>query len=138
MSTVDSQLLVCASSVTHDLGLRPRTERGMLLLARATVLGIGAAATATAMVLPKNVFDNVLFAWAALGSAFGPLLLVRLVAGAVHPTYALAAIGVGGLGAIGGFYAPLVQKGFDDRVLSWLVALAIAALGARAAKRVVG
>jgi Na+/proline symporter len=133
MSTVDSQLLVCASSVTHDLGLRPATERGMLRLARATVLAIGVAATATALVLPKNVFDNVMFAWAALGSAFGPLLLVRLLRGPVRPGYALGAMCVGGLGAIGGFYAPLVGKGFDDRVLSWTIALAVAWLGVRRA-----
>lgn len=138
MSTVDSQLLVCASSLTHDLGVRPATERGMLRLARASVFGIGALATITAMALPKNVFDNVMFAWAALGSAFGPLLLVRLLAGPVRPGFALAAMLAGGLGAIAGFYAPIVEKGFADRALSWLVALAIAACGVRRRGGVVG
>lgn len=138
MSTVDSQLLVCASSVTHDLGLRPATQRGMLRLARATVLVIGVAATGTALALPKNVFDNVLFAWAALGSAFGPLLLVRLLVGPVRPGFALGAMCVGGFGAIGGYYAPLVGKGFDDRVLSWLAALAVAWVGARGRRSVLG
>ncbi|MBM3974763.1 MAG: hypothetical protein FJ301_11750 [Planctomycetes bacterium] len=136
MSTVDSQLLVCASSVTHDLGLRPTTERGMLRLARGTVLAIGAAATGTALTLPKNVFDNVLFAWAALGSAFGPLLLVRLLVGPVRPGFALGAMCVGGFGAISGHYAQLVGKGFDDRVLSWLAALVVARLGARSSQSV--
>lgn len=131
MSTVDSQLLVCASSITHDLGLRPRSPARMLWLARATVLGIGTAATATALTLEKNVFDNVMFAWAALGSAFGPLVLVRLCSGPVAPRWALASMVAGGTGAILGYYHPLVGKGFDDRVLSWLLALAIAFAGRR-------
>lgn len=131
MSTVDSQLLVCASSATHDLGLRPASERGMLRLARGAVLAVGAAATATAMSLPADVFDNVMFAWAALGSGFGPLLLVRLGAGPVAPRWALAAMLVGGVGAIGLYYRPVVQGGFDERVLAWLAAGAIAWAGTR-------
>jgi sodium/proline symporter len=81
MSTVDSQLLVCASCVTHDLGLARGQPRRMLAAPACTVLTIGVGATMAALLLPKNVFDNVLFAWAALGSAFGPLLLVRLLVG---------------------------------------------------------
>jgi len=126
MSTVDGQLLVCSSCVTHDLGLDRRADGN---LARATVLAIGAGATIAAMFVPKNIFDHVLFAWAALGSAFGPLLLVRLLAGPVRPGFALAAMLAGGLGAIGGFYAPLFAPGFADRALSWLLALAVAAAG---------
>lgn len=133
MSTVDSQLLVCASSITHDLGLRPRSPTRMLPFARATVLAIGVAATGTALFLAKSVFDNVLFAWAALGSAFGPLVLVRLCRGPVAPRWALASMLVGGAGAIAGYYlpSPLVAKGFDERVLSWIAALAIAWAGSR-------
>ncbi|MCA8977441.1 MAG: sodium/proline symporter [Planctomycetes bacterium] len=135
MSTVDSQLLVCASCVTHDLRLSPRTEKGMLATARITVLTIGSGAVAAALLVEKNVFDNVLFAWAALGSAFGPLLLVRLFVGAVRPPWALLAMITGGGSAIAAFYLPaawqLLGKGFCDRVLSWLAALAIAWLGAR-------
>jgi hypothetical protein len=45
---------------------------------------------------------------------------------------------VGGLGAIGLYYAPLVQGGFDERVLAWLAAGAIAWRGARRATGVLG
>ena len=136
MSTVDSQLLVCASSITHDLGLRPASPRHMLLLARGTVLAIGVAGTATAMLLAKNVFDNVLFAWAALGSAFGPLLLIRLCAGAVAPNWALASMLTGGGLAIACYYLPepVLARGFDERVLSWVAALALAWFGHRRAR----
>jgi len=85
--------------------------------------------------VPENVFDNVLFAWAALGSAFGPLLLVRLLCGPVLPRWALASMVVGGGGAIAAFYLPPVfSRGFADRVLSWFVAFAIAWFGARASR----
>ncbi len=134
MSTVDSQLLVCASCVTHDLSLARRHGAATphrLGQARATVLAIGTAATAAALVVPSNVFDNVMFAWAALGSSFGPLLLVTLLCAPVPARWATATLLVGGLGAILGFYFPLLAKGFPDRVLAWLAALAVAFVGAR-------
>ena len=131
MSTVDSQLLVAASSVSHDLGLGRRVPDRQLTIARATVLGLGGAATVAALMLPKNVFDNVLFAWAALGAAFGPLLLVRLLRGPVAPRAALASMLLGGLGAIAGGYWPVLASGFADRVLAWLLALAAALAGSR-------
>ncbi|MFK7740200.1 MAG: hypothetical protein AB8H80_07740 [Planctomycetota bacterium] len=135
MSTVDSQLLVCASSVTHDLGVAKRFPDKMLIIARATVLGIGAGALVAALLLPNTVFDNVMFAWAALGSAFGPLLLVRLLRGHVAPNWAFASMLTGGLGAVLGYYVPRfatdLPSGFVDRVGSWVLALAIALVGSR-------
>ncbi|MEO6595366.1 MAG: sodium/proline symporter [Planctomycetota bacterium] len=129
MSTVDSQLLTCASCVTHDLGFAGKTEAGMLRTARGTVLAIGLLATVAALLLPSDVFNNVMFAWAALGSAFGPLLLVRLWCGAVAPPWALAAMLVGGGGAIVGFYVPLAAAGFADRVVAWLASGVVAWIG---------
>lgn len=134
MSTVDSQLLVCASSLTHDFGLSRRFPAHQLPLARATVLVVGAAATVAALRLPNDVFANVLFAWGALGSGFGPLLLVRLCRGPVAPPWALAAMLVGAGGAIAGFYAPLLAPRFADLVLSWLAALLVALAGTRSAR----
>lgn len=132
MSTVDGQLLVCSSCVTHDLGLDRRADGK---LARATVLAIGAGATVAAMFVPKNLFDHVLFAWAALGSAFGPLLLVHLFRGPLSPTWALASAATGGLTAIAGYYYPVLSGGFADRVLSWVLALVVALAGSTRARR---
>lgn len=141
MSTVDSQLLVCASSVTHDLGLARRFPTKMLLIARGTVLMIGVGALIAALLLPKDVFGNVMFAWAALGSAFGPLLIVRLCLGPVAPNWGFASMVVGGGSAVLAFYInkmqllPELPGGFLDRVGSWLLALAIAFVGWRRANR---
>jgi len=136
MSTVDSQLLVCASSVTHDLGLGRRHAGGMLKIARATVLVIGLGALVAALILPTDVFGNVMFAWAALGSAFGPVLLVRLCVGPMAPNWAFASMVVGGGTAVLAFYVNKmaitdIPPGFLDRVVSWALAVAIALVGAR-------
>ncbi len=139
MSTVDSQLLVCASCVTHDLRASSRDEKGLLARARATVLVIGVGATVAALLLPKNVFDNVLFAWAALGSAFGPLLIVRLCRGDVAPAWAFGSIVAGGTLAIAGSYADRWIDGLDRRfaagVLSWGAAGLLAGIGSRRSRQ---
>jgi len=79
MSTADSQLLVAASSVTHDLRLGGPTTRSMLLRSRISVGVLGSAACVAAIYLEKKIFSNVLFGWYAMGAAFGPLLLVMIV-----------------------------------------------------------
>ena len=140
MSTVDSQLLVCASSVTHDLGVGRNNPQGMLKVARVTVLMIGLGALVAALMLPKDVFGNVMFAWAALGSAFGPLLLVRLCFGTVAPNWAFASMVVGGSTAVLAFYVNKtgltgIPAGFLDRVASWALAFAIAFVGTRRKSR---
>ena len=70
MSTADSQLLVAASAVSHDLGLGGRERR--LLYSRIAVVLLVGFAVLVALTLPEAIFSRVLFAWTALGSAFGP------------------------------------------------------------------
>jgi len=75
MSTADSQLLVASSSVTHDLGMERRTTISRLALSRLVVLILSAGAVFAAVFGSREIFSQVLFAWAAMGSAFGPVLL---------------------------------------------------------------
>jgi sodium/proline symporter len=131
MSTVDSQLLVCGSTVTHDLGLGKGSERDTLRAARWTVLAISAGALLAALLVTTSLFDHVLFAWSALGSAFGPVLLVHLFRGPVRPWWAFAAMASGGGLAILFYFVPVLAKGFGDRVLAWVAALALSWIGAR-------
>ena len=74
MSTADSQLLVAASAVSHDL-----LKRGSLATSRFVVGVIGVLAVIVALVLPEAIFTRVLFAWNALGAAFGPIVIARLL-----------------------------------------------------------
>ena len=81
MSTADSQLLVTTSSVAEDVyhqSINPRaTQKQLIWLSRAATLVIGLAAVALAG-LPKSIFEKVLFAWAGLGAAFGPAVVLTL------------------------------------------------------------
>ncbi len=95
MSTADSQLLVAASSVSHDLRDGKTATRESLRQARWVVLIIGVAAIALAIFSPQAIFSRVLFAWQALAAAFGPLLIITLWRGPVRPNWRIAAMSTG-------------------------------------------
>lgn len=81
MSTADSQLLVASSAVAHDMQLGGTEPRTMLRRARIIVALVGILAVFVALRAEPHIFKNVLFAWSAMGAAFGPLLLVLIVLG---------------------------------------------------------
>jgi len=91
MSTADSQLLVAASSVSHDLQ-DGKDSPESLSHARWVVLVIGLLAIVLAVFFPDDIFSRVLFAWQALAAAFGPLLVVTLWRGRVDPAWRVAAL----------------------------------------------
>jgi sodium/proline symporter len=95
MSTADSQLLVAASSVSHDLQISKSNAGSGLARARWVVLMIGILAVILAIVFPDRIFNRVLFAWQALAAAFGPLLVVTLWRGPVRPAWRVAALSAG-------------------------------------------
>ena len=78
MSTADSQLLVAAGVIAHDLGLGHLGQASLLRVSRLMIVVLVAAAVVVAVYLPESIFNRVLFAWIALGSAFGPLVFLRL------------------------------------------------------------
>jgi sodium/proline symporter len=81
-STADSQLLLAASSVSHDIVVLLKiraSARTRLVADRGAVLLIGTIATAIALGEVRAVFDFVLYAWAGLGAGFGPALIMRLL-----------------------------------------------------------
>ncbi|MCA8943872.1 MAG: sodium/proline symporter [Planctomycetes bacterium] len=87
MSTADSQLLVAATSISHDLA---KDQRGNVGRSRVTVLLVSVGATLFAIYGTKEIFRNVLSAWTAMGAAFGPLLVVTLWRGRPSTTACLA------------------------------------------------
>ena len=84
MSTADSQLLVGASAVAHDLKLNKRFADNSLLVSRLTIVALVAVAIVVSLTLPATIFDRALLAWTALGAGFGPLVLLRLEIGRAH------------------------------------------------------
>ena len=129
MSTADSQLLVCGSTVAHDLADRASTRK--VLLDRLTVAGVTAVAIVAALTVPGTIFSTVLFAWSALGAAFGPLLLVRLWRGPVSPGWALAAIVSGFVVAVVWYLTPQLKAILSQPIPAYVVAGIVAWQGAR-------
>ena len=123
MSTADSQLLVAASSVSHDLGA------SHLRGARRVVLVIGLIAVLLSIYSPEAIFNRVLFAWQALASAFGPLLLVLLGLGAVPWRWRLAAVATGFFGTIVLSRLPDAPADAAERLLPFAAAGMIALAG---------
>lgn len=125
MSTADSQLLVAASAVAHDLR-PPGDDSTALGKTRAVVLGCSAVAVGLALFGSKEIFSQVLFAWTAMGNAFGPLLLVRVLLGPVRPGASLAAIALGFSFSVLAYSTPGLAGGPAERVVPFVVALAVA------------
>jgi len=77
MSTADSQILSCSAAITQDI-LRDRRDRyGFGQLATAGVTGL----VLIIALMGGSVFTLVVFAWSALASCLGPLLIVRALGG---------------------------------------------------------
>ena len=79
MSTVDSLLLAASSAISHDLGLSKYFSFGELLVSRLVMIVIVIAAVILAWIIPDSIFDRVLFAWSALGAAFGAIIIARVM-----------------------------------------------------------
>lgn len=82
MSTADSQLLVTASSVSEDIYHRAidknASDKKVLMVSRITVLVVAVLAYIIALNPNSKVMDLVSSAWAGLGAAFGPTVLLSL------------------------------------------------------------
>ena len=79
MSTVDSLLLAASAAVSHDLRLAERFGVSDLAMSRGVMTAIVVGAVTLALVLPDTIFNRVLFAWNALGAAFGPIIVARVM-----------------------------------------------------------
>lgn len=131
MSTVDSQLLVAASCITHDSSLqwKRHSPSRRLLYSRLTVLTVTGLAVWLALGVSEAIFSRVLFAWHALGSAFGPLVLVRVQGRPIRPAYTLAAMVVGFVGTVILNNQPNTPGDIAERYIPFLVSLVIAWMG---------
>ena len=126
MSTADSQLLVAASAVSHDL-----MHSTSLLVSRLVVLIVGVLAVLVAYGLPDAIFTRVLFAWTALGAAFGPAVIVRLLNWPVRPGAVIAAVATGFTLTVVLYLAPDTPGDFAERAVPFLLGFLILVLGKR-------
>lgn len=101
MSTADSQLLVTGSAFTEDFYRRVARPgagpRELVLIGRLSVLAVAGLAFVLALDPNALVLEVVGYAWAGLGAAFGPALILSLYWPRMTGRGALAGILVGGL-----------------------------------------
>jgi len=126
MSTVDSLLLASASAVSHDSDLPVRNP---LLAGRISMVAVAAISVGLTLALPQDIFSRVLFAWVALGAAFGPTILTRAIGWRVRPAFILAAILAGFTISVAAYSVPGATADLVEKWGSWAIGLAILTAG---------
>ncbi len=121
MSTADSQLLVAASVVSHDMGLgRERVSVSRWIIAAMVVVAV-----VISVWLPEAIFSRVLFAWNALGATFGPLVLFTVFRWRYAPAAAPVAMVVGFVGTVVFYVLPDTPGDFAERFLPFVLAFGL-------------
>ncbi len=129
MSTADSQLLVAASSVAYDWRIKKVRQDETLAMTRWVVVSLSLLAMALAIFAPDTIFRRVLFAWHAVGSAFGPLVILRVLNIRVREKFILAAL-LTGFGLTVLLYSlPDTPGDIAERLLPFAVAMVVALAG---------
>lgn len=135
MSTVDSQLLVTSAAISHDLGLdrlslRSTTDpvaraRQSVWVVRLAILTVAIVAILLSLYLPASIFRRVLFAWSALGAAFGPIVVTRICGVRSQGWAVLAAMASGFILTVIMNAVPDLPGDFGEYLLPWLPSLLI-------------
>ena len=111
MSTADSQLLVTASSVSEDIykGIvkKNASQDNVMKVSKITVVAVAVLAYLIAWDPNSSIMGLVSNAWAGLGAAFGPTVLMSLFWKRCNLPGAVAGILSGGLTVIIWDYIPL-------------------------------
>ncbi len=128
MSTADSQLLVSASSMSYDLHKSQNASKS-LMWSRITVAAMCIFSLLIALYAPEAIFTRVLFAWAAIGAAFGPLLIVLMLGYQVPGKIRFLSISLGFSLTVVLSWQPNSPGDILERVIPFALAFGIAWLG---------
>ena len=113
MSTADSQLIMCSSSISQDIykGLinKDASDDRILNIGRITTVIIAVAAVGIAWDPESSVMTLVSDAWAGLGASFGPLVVMSLFWRRTNFKGALAGIISGAASVICWDYIPFIN-----------------------------
>ena len=111
MSTADSQLLLGSAVATDDLPALRRLTYSLetwarVWLSRLMLVLIGCVAAVISLYQPDSIFELVTYAWAGMGSAFGPCIILALYWRRFNSWGAVASIVTGAVVAsIWGFWS---------------------------------
>jgi sodium/proline symporter len=137
MSTMDSQILVCASVLSEDfykhIMHKQASQKALLRASRFSVVLVSLVALFLAFNKNATILDIVFYAWSGLGCAFGPLILMSLYSKNSNKYGAIAGIVTGGVIAglwpmlnpfVTSMVVPSMIPGFFLSLLAiWLVSL---------------
>jgi sodium/proline symporter len=129
MSTADSQLIIVTSSIVEDFYvklLRIKTDpRWMVLLSRVATTLVAAVALVLAFKFKDTelIDDLVSYAWAGLGSSFGPPLLLSLRWKRTTAAGALAGMLAGTVSNVIWKNSPGLNAALDLKLASFLFSL---------------
>jgi len=129
MSTADSQLLVSTSAITVDFYnhflKRKIDDRKMVKLSRLVTIGFGVFAYLIAVLSQltgKTIFGVVSYAWAGLGSSFGPALILTLWWKRTTRKGVIAGIVTGAITTIVWANITVLQSAVTERLVSFVFA----------------
>lgn len=132
MSTASSQLMVCSSAVSedlyHDLSKNKLSEKQMLWVNKFLIILVGLVAFIIALWFSDTVYGLVSYAWAGIGSSFGPAVLLLLFWKRFSKAGVFASL-------IGGTSSAIIWKNFlleptgiSERLGSFVVAFTLAVI----------
>lgn len=127
IGSLESLLLAMAAAVSVDLQRQP--ARPSLDWPKPAVVLSGGLLAAVALQVPEASFERLVLAWTLLGSAFGPLLLVRLAGKRVRPGSMLGSMWAGFMLTLLLHLLPNAPGDFLERALPFVAALGIALTG---------
>ena len=125
LSTADSQLLVSASSIAHDLMGEADEGQSRLFVSRIVIALLCVFAVITSIYLPSDIFSRVLFAWNALGASIGPVVFMRLSGVKINSRVILPTMVIGFVLTIIFFLQPDAPGDFFERTLPFILCLVI-------------
>jgi sodium/proline symporter len=127
MSTADSQLLASASAISEDIYRRlinpDASQARLVALGRLATLAVGAIGFILAWRADDFVYNMVLYAWAGLGSAFGPPLLLALHWRRVSRNGVLAGFISGTVTVVAWYNIPVLNGLLYEMIPGFLVSL---------------
>ncbi len=128
MSTADSQLLVGASAVVRDVYEKvirrgeEMPDRLLVVLSRVVVILLVLAALALGWMAEELVFWLVLFAWAGLGAALGPTMILALYWRGTTRAGVLAGVATGALTTIVWYLTPVLRDLMYELIPAFILA----------------
>jgi len=127
MSTADSQLLVISSSVIEDFFHRTLHrevgDRALLRGSRIITIVVGLTGFIIALTSDKLIFSMVSYAWAGLGSSFGPAVLLLLTWKKVTYQGVIAGMVTGFTSTVVWSELPALDAQISVRFVSWVLAI---------------